>query len=79
MEYMATERSTLAKEEMISGPRNRITWKKIEEEIKKRNLRSGRDFRLLSRRNGIITIESYDFTKRRGEKQLNLDDKHMML
>jgi len=68
---MATERPTLAKGEMIAGPRNGITWKKIEEEIEKRNLRSGRNFRLPSRRNGVITIESYDFTKRSGEKQLN--------
>jgi len=73
---MATERPTLAKGEMIAGPRNGITWKKIEEEIEKRNLRSGRNFRLPSRRNGVITIESYDFTQRSGEKQLNLEGKH---
>jgi hypothetical protein len=73
MESMAIERPSLATEETVAGPRNGITMEKIEQEIKNRDLKSGAKYKPPKKKKNIM-IESYDFTKKKGKKQLRLSD-----
>src|SRR5215210_4047096 len=75
MESMTTESPALATEVTVAGPRNGITVEKIEQEVERRDLKDGRRYRRPERKNNILTIESYDFTKKRSGKQLRLRDK----
>jgi Chondroitinase B len=75
MESMVTEAPDLATEEKVAGPRDRITVEKIEREIGRRDFKDGRRYRRPEMKNGVLTIESYDFTTKRSGKQLRLVDK----
>lgn len=75
MESMTTEIPSRVTQERLAGPRYGMTVEKIEEEIEKRDLRSGTEYDSPEMKNGVLTIEAFDFTKIEGEKQLRLVDK----
>jgi hypothetical protein len=72
---MTTESPSLETESKVAGPRDGITVERIEREIEGRDLKDGRRYRRPEMKEGVPTIESYDFTKVRSGKQLRLLNK----